>query len=118
MIRFVLPEPTPSQNKTLRKHWGARKKIAERWATLLAVAGAARAPGATGRRRMTIERHCTGTLDNGNFIGGCKELIDELVKFGLLVDDKPKYLEDHYLQVLIRRPQKPFTVITLEDIDQ
>lgn len=52
-------------------------------------------------RRVTITRHYgkgRRAYDRGNFIGGCKPLIDTLVNMGALYNDNAVFLEDHYIQ--------------------
>lgn len=54
------------------------------------------------RRRVTITRFYgkgRRAYDRGNFIGGCKPLIDTLVNMGALYNDNAVFLEDHYQQV-------------------
>ena len=48
--------------------------------------------------KLTVRRYSNGTLDKGNFIGGCKSLLDALVREGLIFDDSPKWLDDNYEQ--------------------
>lgn len=50
------------------------------------------------RRRLVVTRGSAGELDSPNFVGGCKGLIDACVNEGLLYDDRPAWLEDHYRQ--------------------
>lgn len=54
------------------------------------------------RRRVTVTRFygkLKRAYDRGNFIGGCKPLLDTLVNMGALYNDNPVFLEDHYLQL-------------------
>jgi hypothetical protein len=91
--------------------------VAKEWALLIqeqiALLGIARA---TGKRRLTVERHGSRRLDDGNLVGGLKQIIDEIVKFGLLVDDDGKHLSLVAEQVDLEKNQKPFTTFTLQDI--
>ena len=45
-------------------------------------------------------RRTAKLMDYGNLVGGCKPLVDALVKTKLLVDDNPTNLRDHYRQVI------------------
>ena len=97
-------------------HFQARKRLKAKWAILLALAGAKRAAPATGRRRLTVERHSPRALDHDNLVGGCKEVVvDNIKEFGLLIDDSPKYAELVYIHVPTRQ-EKPWTLIVLEDL--
>jgi hypothetical protein len=54
------------------------------------------------RRRVTVTRHYglrKRAYDRGNFIGGCKPLLDTMVNMGALFNDNAVFLEDHYLQL-------------------
>lgn len=57
------------------------------------------------RRHLTVVRCSAGVLDDDNLRGGCKGLVDALVRVGLLYDDKPKYLEAEYYQETVPRGQ-------------
>ena len=112
-----IPIATPSGNTTLRKHWAARGR--QQFDMYFLLAGAlnkvAPIPAATGKRRLTIERHGKRLLDADNLAAGCKALID-VVKFRkLILDDNPAVCELVFRQA----PASilaPFTLVTLEDI--
>jgi hypothetical protein len=56
-------------------------------------------------------------FDRGNLAGGMKPLLDELVSAGWLVDDSPKFCQDHYAQE--KSPSgSDYILVTLEDIDE
>ena len=62
---------------------------------------------AVGMRRVTLTRLYSGRqreMDRANFIAGAKPVLDAMVRACMLVDDKPKWLEDHYAQVKADRP--------------
>ena len=118
MITFTIPWPTQSQNVYGKGHWSKRHRATQRYE--LALHGdmlRRRLTGwsAKGKRRVTITRYSSGTLDQGNLVGGCKPLIDAMVRLGLLVDDTPELLEDHYAQVKIPRKEMPRTAVEIED---
>ena len=54
-------------------------------------------------RHVLIERASAGELDQGNFIGGCKPLLDALVIVGLLYDDTRQYSVEDYKQLSAKR---------------
>jgi hypothetical protein len=117
-IRLVIPEPSPSLNKYAFRHWRVQHTDKKRWALMLhAVARKAKAEPATGKRRLTIERHGRRRLDVDNIIGGAKCCItDNLRKLGLLLDDDDKSIEFVAVNVKLEGDQKPHTVILLEDL--
>ena len=110
----------PSQNVWDRSGWQAKHRIKGIWKMFLRGApGFLKVPPATGKRRLTIERHGRGTLDDSNIIGGAKGIIDDLVQLKLLVDDKPAFLEHGQpVQVRIKKGEKPFTLWILEDVQE
>lgn len=58
-------------------------------------------PPANRHRRITITRlygHGKRSFDSQNFAGGCKPLLDTLVKFGALYDDNDMWCSAHYKQ--------------------
>ena len=121
-IRLVIVgKITPSLNVTMRQHFGVRKKEGAEWAAHILYA--ARRVGresvtdkAVGKRRLTIERHARKLLDQDNLAGGCKDLIDQIKRYGLIRDDRPDLCELVFRQEKITAKQKPHTVIILEDM--
>lgn len=60
--------------------------------------------GAGGPRyHLRIERWSRGVLDDDNFAGGCKALIDLLRHSGLLPDDNRKTLRTEFVQETVRK---------------
>lgn len=104
MHTLHIPLSIPSQNVLRRKyknrHAYARLRKRFCWAVWVAKLRA-EVPEATGKRRMRIVRLVgpRGRMyDYGNLVGGCKPLVDELVKAGLLVDDSPDHVIEEYDQ--------------------
>jgi hypothetical protein len=78
-------------------------------------------PRATGKRRVHIDRLYWGTgkeMDHDNLVFGCKPLLDELVKRGLLIDDAPAYCEVTYRQERVGEKSSNPTIVTLEDCEE
>lgn len=72
-------------------------------------------PGARVKRRVTLVRIIgprQRAFDRSNLIGGCKPVWDAMVRVGMLVDDTPLDLEDHYDQE--RGPQAGLRVLIEE----
>lgn len=70
---------------------------------------------ATGKRKVMIERHGKRPLDYGNLIGGLKGIVDNLVEFGLLVDDDCDHLDLQAVNVKLGKDEEPHTVFLIED---
>lgn len=133
---ITLPFPSPSQNKTEKMHHMKRHKYRREmrsviW-TIALQAGLKPTWPRTNRRRkeegslfgpdpvrkrVTITRHNSRTLDHGNFVGGMKEILDAVVQEGYLFDDSIKWCDDEYLQK--KAPKgKGYTEIRIEDVGQ
>jgi hypothetical protein len=111
--------PTPSQNVRDAQHWALRRRVKTEWSWRIRAASTFLSiPKATGKRRLTIERHFKGKpQDEANIHGGSKGIVDALVEWKLLVDDSPDWIEhEHPVQLRLAPRQKPFTVLILEDI--
>ncbi len=115
MIRIVLPEASPSLNTFLRAHWATRKRIKARWELMVRCCIPRGTPEATGKRRLTVERHGKRGIDLDNLAGGLKPVIDCLRAFRLLVDDNPMMMELVVRNVKLEKGEKPHTVLMLED---
>lgn len=56
------------------------------------------------KRYLTIQRHGSRILDDDNFYGGCKPLIDAIKEKGLIIDDRNEWCEIKFLpQVKCKR---------------
>ena len=119
MITLEIPRATPSMNSTHHKHWRvmhAQKKLwlKEIWIAAHQVKGFAawnKLPAATWiRAKVTIERYSRGELDDDNFRGGLKSVLDALKLNGLIIDDNSKHLE----LVATQHKGTPRTIIKIE----
>ena len=66
------------------------------------------------RMGVHIERRAPRELDLDNLYGGVKPILDAMVELGLLVDDRPRWLD---LTVTQRKPDKgepPHTIIVID----
>lgn len=115
-IKFL--KASPSQNELDSMHWAARGRLKDEWMWMAKANKVARSiPKATGKRRLTIERHGLGTLDMANLIGGAKQIIDALVDMGIFIDDRPSCLDlEKPVQIKLKRGQKPFTYFIIEEV--
>jgi len=122
-IEIVIPEATPSLNEILR--WKAngqhREYTALRDGYCLWIRAAMNKAGIFSERvttdcrvKVAIERHCAGGgLDDDNFRGGCKPLLDALRLEGAIRDDSPKWLTATYTACKAKRGEA-FTRVTIE----
>lgn len=114
-----IDELTPSQNVLVRRLHNryVYAKLRSKFQTWIMVGMAnGKIAKATGRRRLTITRYVRSRrylLDRGNFIGGCKPLLDAARLQGLIVDDTEALLDDHYVQKIDADPR---VEILVEDL--
>jgi hypothetical protein len=119
-----IPFGVPSMNTRERMHWRAQRREVAKATHLLCACGLA-VPRATGKRLVAIfsyrRQRC---LDHANLVGGCKGLIDAMVRVGLLVDDRIELAYFTYDQavlgamppdVLARFGRKPCTRLVVQD---
>jgi hypothetical protein len=101
-VILALPFATPSQNTYQRWHFHQQRKYLE--TCKLVVRAELNRVGLYGatppdhKVTLTIRRYSSGRLDRGNFIGGCKPLLDALRHEGVIHDDSETWLEDRYEQ--------------------
>jgi len=123
-----IPVPTLSQNRIQRLHWAQYRDHKKDLHLLIRSAisrlGRNNLPAGCNNGKLTTHngkvpkgevegewtppsvkvnllliRYGPQTLDKGNLIGGAKPLLDVLTEEGILVDDRPEWLEDKYEQV-------------------
>lgn len=113
-VFFVSTYATPSLND-IKGKWGRlnwKKKYLRAFSGYELVYGL-KSPA---RRRLTIQRFGSRTLDLDNYHGGCKALIDALKEIGILWDDSPKWADIVFLdQVFVPRGEGR-TEIRVEEI--
>jgi len=102
---FFVPHKASSANARVVNSGNARWKYAkerEDWMAWISAKRPIEACKATTLRRVTLTRYFTGRerlMDRINYAAGCKPILDAMVRSGLLVDDNPKHLRDHYQQI-------------------
>lgn len=114
MIVLDIPRATPSRNATFHKHWRAAYREKQLWQQEIRIARLRAGcfdPKPPSRARVTIERYGRA-LDEDNFVGGLKSILDSLRYEKLIVDDTSEALE------LVPRQLRgrPRTVITVEPV--
>lgn len=102
-IRFELPFATPSQNVLQKWHWSRRSKLRDDVQMLIRCQ--MRSPLTPIKVKMGVEVTRMGAreLDYGNLVGGCKPVIDAIVREGLLYDDSPTWLIEDYRQLRVAK---------------
>lgn len=100
---LTLSEPTPSLNRTQRRHWTHGYKLKKRWQKLVWAARMEQLPWqvvtALSRARVTVTRYAPHPIkDRDNLYGGAKNLMDALVANGLIQDDSTDHIELHMRQ--------------------
>lgn len=118
-IEMLIPLEVPSQNVRERQHWSKQQRELKAWTRWFLYS---KRPGglddATGKRCVAIiayrTRRCS---DQANLVGGCKGVIDALVRAKLLVDDSIEWMEASYTQdVASESPtKKPATRVVITE---
>lgn len=117
-----IPTAPPSLNRWQRMHWLAQRRLSDALKSHLSFALASAGhptsavrvssgekawiylrlnPQAVGRRSVRIVRRYRTKrteLDHDNLVGGCKPLVDALVRVGLIEDDTPALVTVTYEQ--------------------
>lgn len=97
---FYVPQNIPTQNDITKVNRFEYKRTRDIWHKyLLGIKMGARIPDAYGKRRVTVYRamgYRRAAYERSNFIGGCKPVIDAMVKVAMLIDDSAEHMEDHY----------------------
>jgi Holliday junction resolvase RusA-like endonuclease len=114
VITLVLEEATPSLNTVNKMHWARRHRLRGQWQWLVkaAVLNDRIQVKVIPAARITVERYSPRKLDHDNLVGGCKQLIDSLVREGFLVDDSPAHLTANYVQHVDKTPR---TIVHIEE---
>lgn len=86
----------PSANTTTREHWRARARRVDEIATVLGMLrladGRGIPPLPRARLRLALHFRDRRRRDPQNYLGGAKQLVDALVRIGVLVDDDAEHL--------------------------
>lgn len=115
MITLDLPMAVPSLNAMNKMHWAKRNRLRGQWQWLVkaAVLNDRIRVRVISQAKITIERYGPKKLDNDNFVGGAKQLVDSLVREGFLVDDSPDHLVAQYIQHISKTAR---TIVHIEDV--
>ena len=120
-LAIWLPIATPSLNEVNGWHWAKKHKWTKQIGLLVRLTRARRAEVAWVRERrmqVTITRYGSRELDDDNFRGGCKGLIDALVREGVILDDSPRWVTVTYVQVKCSRKEARTMVSVYADTER
>jgi len=107
-LKIILPLLTPSLNAYLKMHYIQRWKLGQSYQWELVAVGANEKEFKVKwreKRKVTIISYRKRLLDEDNFIGGAKALIDALEEIELIFLDNPIYLKSKYKQVKSSREE-------------
>jgi hypothetical protein len=112
----------PGQNKRERWHWAKQRREVSGWEVQFRAltSPASLAPYTAKKLHVTITSYRRQRFhDEANLIGGCKGLVDGLVRAGVLVDDSTTWATFTYRQeTLAKSPLgylQPCTVVEIEE---
>ncbi len=99
----------PSQNKSAWSHWRVYAKERDVWYAMIRAKLTPRKPPEH-KVLVAIVSYRNREIDYGNLVGGAKPIPDALVKLGYLKDDKPKWMECSYKQVMVKKAEERTTI--------
>jgi hypothetical protein len=117
MIKLAIPEASPSLNEHKWKHWTHHLRLRKHWSMLVMVAKCEAGvgnPEPFQHVTVKITREGYRKLDEDNFVGGLKCLIDSLREQRLIVDDSAKHMTLMTHQIQIPRKQYPRTLVEID----
>lgn len=92
--RIMVAEAPPSANVFMRTHFRRRAKLKEAWGYLLLAAGVRDIPPAKANRIVYVTVTSKKQRDHANlWLGVDKLILDNLVGFGVLKDDSPRFCD-------------------------
>lgn len=99
MLIVEIPMATPSLNNLLRMHYQVKRRLRLQYERILRC-NSRRFHHAkpNEHKRVTIERFGVRHIDQDNFVGGAKPLLDAICNVGLIWDDSPKCVSVSYVQ--------------------
>lgn len=112
-VEIYLLLEVPSRNTLDKMHWSKRHRFSQMVETMLWPfrRGAWKA---TGPRSVLIIAARKRKLDRDNLVGGCKGVIDALVRCGFLIDDDEQHCAIQFKQELCGKV-KPSVRITITE---
>jgi hypothetical protein len=117
-VKLILNRRIWSQNTQRTAHWRTQRAERDFWIGLLIreLKGYRNPP--PGKMRVRIKSFRVSPChDTANLIGGCKEMVDALVRVGLLKDDSDQWASFEYAQEKVPRGQER-TEIELEPVQE
>lgn len=111
-----IPLEIPSQNVRERWHWSRRQREIQLWKEYFMYEKLKqKIPETKERRAVDIIAHRKRRIsDTANLIGGCKGMIDAMVRAKLLFDDSDMFAKFNYDQALAENTPKTVIRITTE----
>jgi hypothetical protein len=116
VVTFTIYTIPPSLNEYERMHHFKRhsmSRVFEKEIFYTLVNGMQSPQEATEKRRVIIDVHRQPLLDYDRLVGGCVPLMDAIKHLGLIVDDRPKWLDSEYKQTLIKKKDRPLVNIEI-----
>jgi Holliday junction resolvase RusA-like endonuclease len=101
-VKVTLPYPTKSLNEIRGMNDHVYARLLGEYTLLVRLSVPAERRGLKEKRRVRVTRFGR-QLDYDNLVGGCKPLVDALVRAGLIVDDSPDHVAVEYCQEKCKR---------------
>ncbi len=135
LVTITIPQASPGLNAIMRMHFSAQARLKTDW-WMLCQAELHRVPAVPKaqegeRRRVTFTRYSCQPLDQDNFTGGAKMVLDNFRRprqqknkrtgetvcwagLQLIWDDDEPHLDAHYIQEKVAHKSETRTVICIE----
>lgn len=101
-VAFTFMRSPASQNSTTYSHWRSHYNDKREWKRVATPAFSSYKGVCLWYSRWSLLReytHPNREMDYANLVGGCKPLIDLLVKFDIIYDDSPTHFSCSYEQL-------------------
>jgi hypothetical protein len=119
-LEVTILVPSPSPNAWTFKSWREYHKIKKQWLRRIFEASIQHSQFGDPMEHchLEVQRFGIRELDHDNLVGGCKPLVDSIVKLRFLADDTPDVIKtSHYQQTRVHKKTEQRTVITLRELD-
>lgn len=104
-----------SRNAIDKLHWSTRAKHRKEWEEAIWAECNGRPPKTTRKIQLIITSIRSRLLDKDNLWGGCKQLIDSMVRLGIIKDDSENWLDLEIRQIKVQSRNAGQTVLEWQE---
>jgi len=115
-MRIFISKKVESLNVMLKLHWSKRYKLRNEWEREIWALFNGKVPRSNCKMDIKITSCRKKMIDQDNFVGGCKPILDSMKKLGLIVDDSAAWVKVEYEQLINESGLKDFKIGTSIEI--